>query len=195
MAVRPVREHDVDAAGAARWRARSTTTRSRAGSTPTGRARLTWSRRFFAWQLRRLPPQDVSVDDRRRQRRRRALGAARSAGARAGARRSSLVAPDAARRAAAAAAGAARARPGRGAPSGRAPPVPRRARRRARPPGPGRRVPADPAADSTLCDREGLPAYLETGKERNLAFYGRHGFRVVDEIRAAQGAAGVVPLA
>jgi GNAT superfamily N-acetyltransferase len=27
-----------------------------------------------------------------------------------------------------------------------------------------------------LCDREGIPAYLETGKERNLAFYGRHGF-------------------
>jgi GNAT superfamily N-acetyltransferase len=33
-----------------------------------------------------------------------------------------------------------------------------------------------------LCDAEGLPAYLETGKERNLAFYGRHGFDVIDQI-------------
>jgi predicted N-acetyltransferase YhbS len=38
-----------------------------------------------------------------------------------------------------------------------------------------------------LCDREGLPAYLETGKERNLAFYGRHGFRVTDEVRLPKG--------
>ena len=28
------------------------------------------------------------------------------------------------------------------------------------------------------CDAEGLPAYLETQKEANLAFYGRHGFAV-----------------
>jgi ribosomal protein S18 acetylase RimI-like enzyme len=38
-----------------------------------------------------------------------------------------------------------------------------------------------------LCDRERLPAYLETGKERNLAFYGRHGFTVVDELRLPKG--------
>jgi GNAT superfamily N-acetyltransferase len=38
-----------------------------------------------------------------------------------------------------------------------------------------------------LCDREGLPAYLETGKEANLAFYGRHGFRVLDELRLPKG--------
>jgi ribosomal protein S18 acetylase RimI-like enzyme len=38
-----------------------------------------------------------------------------------------------------------------------------------------------------LCDREGLPAYLETGKERNLAFYGRHGFGVVDELHLPKG--------
>jgi ribosomal protein S18 acetylase RimI-like enzyme len=33
-----------------------------------------------------------------------------------------------------------------------------------------------------LCDRDGLPAYLETGKERNLAFYARHGFRVTGRL-------------
>jgi hypothetical protein len=33
------------------------------------------------------------------------------------------------------------------------------------------------------CDTEGLPAYLETQKESNLAFYGRYGFEVADEIR------------
>jgi ribosomal protein S18 acetylase RimI-like enzyme len=38
-----------------------------------------------------------------------------------------------------------------------------------------------------LCDHERLPAYLETGKERNLAFYGRHGFTVVDELHLPKG--------
>lgn len=38
-----------------------------------------------------------------------------------------------------------------------------------------------------FCDREGLAAYLETGKERNLAFYGRHGFRVTGELRLPKG--------
>ncbi len=32
------------------------------------------------------------------------------------------------------------------------------------------------------CDAEGLPAYLETQKESNLAFYGRHGFTVDNTI-------------
>lgn len=32
-------------------------------------------------------------------------------------------------------------------------------------------------------DAEGLPAYLESSKERNLAFYGRHRFEVVREVR------------
>jgi ribosomal protein S18 acetylase RimI-like enzyme len=34
-----------------------------------------------------------------------------------------------------------------------------------------------------LCDREGLPAYLESSKERNVAFYARFGFRVTEEVR------------
>jgi GNAT superfamily N-acetyltransferase len=32
------------------------------------------------------------------------------------------------------------------------------------------------------CDREGLPAYLETGLRRNIPFYERHGFRVLSEL-------------
>jgi ribosomal protein S18 acetylase RimI-like enzyme len=38
-----------------------------------------------------------------------------------------------------------------------------------------------------LCDREGLPAQLETGNERNLAFYARHGFKVTGEMRLPAG--------
>lgn len=38
-----------------------------------------------------------------------------------------------------------------------------------------------------LCDRDHLPAYLETGKEANLAFYGRHGFAVLDELQLPKG--------
>jgi len=38
-----------------------------------------------------------------------------------------------------------------------------------------------------LCDREALPAYLETSREGNLAFYGRHGFRVLDELVLPKG--------
>lgn len=37
------------------------------------------------------------------------------------------------------------------------------------------------------CDREGVPAYLESSKERNVAFYGRHGFRVTGETRFPLG--------
>lgn len=34
-----------------------------------------------------------------------------------------------------------------------------------------------------LCDREGLPAYLESSKESNVGFYSRFGFRVTGEVR------------
>lgn len=36
-------------------------------------------------------------------------------------------------------------------------------------------------------DAEGLPCYLDTAKERNLAFYRRHGFEVRDEQRVPGG--------
>jgi GNAT superfamily N-acetyltransferase len=36
----------------------------------------------------------------------------------------------------------------------------------------------------TRCDTEGLPAYLETQKEENIAYYARHRFEVVQKIEA-----------
>jgi ribosomal protein S18 acetylase RimI-like enzyme len=36
-------------------------------------------------------------------------------------------------------------------------------------------------------DLEGIPAYLESSKESNLAFYARHGFRVTGEITTPRG--------
>ena len=38
-----------------------------------------------------------------------------------------------------------------------------------------------------LCDRDGIPAYLETAKQRNIAFYARHGFRVTGELTLPKG--------
>ena len=38
-----------------------------------------------------------------------------------------------------------------------------------------------------LCDRDGLPAYLESSKERNIDFYSRFGFRVREEVKLPTG--------
>jgi ribosomal protein S18 acetylase RimI-like enzyme len=37
------------------------------------------------------------------------------------------------------------------------------------------------------CDRDGVPAYLESSKRRNVVLYERHGFRVVEELRLPKG--------
>jgi GNAT superfamily N-acetyltransferase len=38
-----------------------------------------------------------------------------------------------------------------------------------------------------VCDRDGIPAYLEATKERNVPFYERRGFRVTGTIDVPAG--------
>src|SRR3954454_23382817 len=59
MAVRPVSEQDFDPLAGTLTRAFDDDPVTR-WVYADGPRRLTWSRRFFAWQLRRLAPQDVS---------------------------------------------------------------------------------------------------------------------------------------
>jgi len=37
------------------------------------------------------------------------------------------------------------------------------------------------------CDEDGVGAFLESSKERNIDYYARHGFRVVGEVRLPRG--------
>jgi len=45
-----------------------------------------------------------------------------------------------------------------------------------------------------LADAEGLPSFLESSKERNIDFYSRFGFRVIDELRLPRGGPSLWPM-
>jgi GNAT superfamily N-acetyltransferase len=184
MAVRPVREQDVDPLAIALTRAFQddpVTCWVYAGEP----RRSKWSQRFFAWQLRRLLPQDVSwttadgrggaalwaLPGRWRETGRETLGLLR------------LTLPGVLPR-------LPRVLRGLGQVELRHP-----AERHlylavlgVEPDRQGQGIGSQlirPGLD--VCDRERLPAYLETGKEANLAFYARHGFRVLDELHLPKG--------
>lgn len=44
------------------------------------------------------------------------------------------------------------------------------------------------------CDAEGMPAYLESSKESNIAFYARHGFVATDPIALPGGGPTMYPM-
>jgi GNAT superfamily N-acetyltransferase len=44
------------------------------------------------------------------------------------------------------------------------------------------------------CDREGVPAYLESSNPRNIPFYARHGFVESDPIPLIDGCPPVTPM-
>ena len=44
------------------------------------------------------------------------------------------------------------------------------------------------------CDAEGVPAYLESSKERNIPYYERHGFRVTGELDLPKGGPRLWPM-
>jgi hypothetical protein len=44
------------------------------------------------------------------------------------------------------------------------------------------------------CDTEGLPAYLESSKEKNIPLYERYGFKVTDELRLVKGGPPLWPM-
>jgi GNAT superfamily N-acetyltransferase len=44
------------------------------------------------------------------------------------------------------------------------------------------------------CDREGIPAYLESSKPRNCVLYERHGFKIVDELKLPKGGPPLWPM-
>jgi GNAT superfamily N-acetyltransferase len=45
-----------------------------------------------------------------------------------------------------------------------------------------------------VCDSDGIPAYLESSKESNIAFYSRHGFRLGDELQLVRGGPTIWPM-
>lgn len=45
-----------------------------------------------------------------------------------------------------------------------------------------------------ICDTDGIPAYLESSKHSNIAFYARHGFRVTAELQLPGGGPTLYPM-